>query len=145
MYYHIETQNLMTVPQGYTLAHCISADCALGAGVAKQIDEAYSMRETLKKGAEQIKGGIPWPSCVGVSNVMNLVTKGRCFHKPTLDALREALKHMRKAVETYNIKKIAMPKIGCGLDRLDWEDVEPMIHEIFDDLDIEIMVCVLPD
>ena len=145
MFYHVETQNLMTVPQGYTLAHCISADCALGAGVAKQIDEAYSMRETLKKGAEQVKGGIPWPSCVGVSNVLNLVTKERCFHKPTLDSLKEALLHMKSAMEKYNIKKIAMPKIGCGLDRLEWEDVEPMIQDIFGDMDIEIMVCVLPD
>ena len=42
-----------------------------------------------------------------------------------------------------NIKKLVMPKIGCGLDRLSWDKVEPMIQEIFKDLDIEIVVCYL--
>lgn len=42
-----------------------------------------------------------------------------------------------------NIYRIAMPKIGCGLDRLSWDKVEPMIKEIFKDLDIEIIICYL--
>ena len=33
------TQDLFTVPQGYYLAHCISGDYALGAGIAKVFDE----------------------------------------------------------------------------------------------------------
>ena len=37
--------------------------------------------------------------------------------------------------------KIAMPKIGCGLDRLKWEDVEQMLHNVFDSRDVEILVC----
>ena len=43
----------------------------------------------------------------------------------------------------YGITKVAMPRIGCGLDRLNWDDVRPMIEEIFKDMDIEILVCVL--
>ena len=31
----IEKRDLFTMPQGYYLAHCISADFALGAGIAK--------------------------------------------------------------------------------------------------------------
>ena len=42
-----------------------------------------------------------------------------------------------------NIKKLVIPKIGCGLDRLSWDKVEPMVQEIFKDLDIEIVVCYL--
>lgn len=145
MYYHEEQMDLLKAPRGYAIAHCISADFALGAGVAKQINDAYDMRRQLKASYGMFDTTEFIGCCLNCMDVLNLVTKERCFHKPTLDALREALTHMRKAVETYNIKKIAMPKIGCGLDRLDWEDVEPMIHEIFDDLDIEIMVCVLPD
>ena len=37
--------------------------------------------------------------------------------------------------------RIAMPKIGCGLDQLNWQDVEGIIREVFADTDIEILVC----
>ena len=37
-----ENRDLFTVPQGYYLAHCISADFALGAGIAKKFDEVYN-------------------------------------------------------------------------------------------------------
>ena len=35
----IEKKDLFTMPQGYYLAHCISADFALGAGIAKVFDK----------------------------------------------------------------------------------------------------------
>ena len=40
-----------------------------------------------------------------------------------------------------NIKKIAMPVIGCGLDRLNWADVSEQIKSVFTDTDVEILVC----
>ena len=42
-----------------------------------------------------------------------------------------------------NINKIAMPLIGCGLDRLKWNRVSQMIKDIFNDTDIEIVICKL--
>ena len=44
-----ETRDLFTVPQGYYLAHCISGDYALGAGIAKTFNEVYNMRYKLHK------------------------------------------------------------------------------------------------
>lgn len=37
---------------------------------------------------------------------------------------------------------IAKPKIGCGLDKLEWSKVKAIIEEVFADTDIEILVCV---
>lgn len=34
-----------------------------------------------------------------------------------------------------------MPKIGCGLDKLEWDKVEEIIKETFKDCDIDILVC----
>ena len=45
----VEKRDLFTVPQGYYLAHCISADFALGAGIAKTFDAVYNMRFKLFK------------------------------------------------------------------------------------------------
>ena len=77
--------------------------------------------------------------------MLNLITKEKYNLKPTLDTLTEALYAMRRIVEQEGIRHIAMPKIGCGLDKLRWEDVEARIHQVFDEVqDLEILVCVLP-
>ena len=144
MTFYEEKQNLLTVPQGWFLAHCISADFSLGAGVAKQIDEAFGARHMLRTKYDQYSWDEWGPCCLLCGAVLNLVTKNKYWHKPTLSTLQDALDDMKKVVQEEGITKIAMPRIGCGLDRLDWADVKPMIESVFQDVDdLEIMVCVL--
>lgn len=141
----IENRDLFTVPQGYYLAHCISADFALGAGIAKQFDEVYNMRYKLFKNYDdnypdfEFDGG----EALLVDNVFNLVTKPQCYNKPTYDTLREALEAMRTQMEYLDITKLAMPKIGCGLDRLQWDKVYDIICDVFKDADVDILICEL--
>lgn len=135
----VETKDLFTVPQGYYLAHCISADFALGAGIAKTFDNVYSMRYKLFSFYDnyEYRGG----DALLVDNVFNLVTKAKCYHKPTYQSLRESLEVMKEIMEDCAITKLAIPMLGCGLDRLQWENVYDMICEIFEDTDVEILVC----
>ena len=137
----VETRDLFTMPHGYYLAHCISADFALGAGIAKTFDNVYNMKFKLYRNYDNYEyhGGDALP----VDNVFNLVTKNKCWHKPTYDSLREALEMMREQLEFLDATKLAMPKIGCGLDRLDWDQVYCLICEVFEDMDIEIVICEL--
>lgn len=140
---------------GYAFAHCISADFALGAGIAKEFDRRYDCRKYLfgifekswiprwDKTQVRYRGG-----CIPVfadNNVVifNLVTKRNYWDKPTLATLEEALCWMKEQCEVYHINKVAMPRIGCGLDRLNWSDVKPLIEKVFKDTDIEIVVCNL--
>ena len=51
-----------------------------------------------------------------------------------------ALRKLLYECEIRDIKKLAMPKIGCGLDGLNWERVSQMIREIFEDTDIQITI-----
>lgn len=143
MFYHEKEMDLLSVPQGYWIAHCVSADFALGAGIAKQIDIAFGMRQMLFR----LCGEHGWffsrygPSCVPCANVFNLVTKQHYWDKPTIKTLEQALTSMKMQVVETGVTKIAMPMIGCGLDRLDWNDVKPLIKKTFEDIDIEILVC----
>ena len=124
-------------------AHCISRDYALGAGIAVEFDKRYDMRNRLLKLAEE-KPETLNEKCIEVENVFNLITKAKCWEIPSYKSLEEALLEMREKIyKNGNIKRLVMPKIGCGLDRLSWDKVEPMIQEIFKDLDIEIVVCYL--
>ena len=137
----IEKKDLFTMPQGYYLAHCISADFALGAGIAKIFDNVYNMKFKLYRNYDNYEyhGGDALP----VDNVFNLVTKQKCWHKPTYDSLREALESMREQLEFMNVTKLAMPWIGCGLDRLEKDQVYDIICEVFEDMNIEIVICEL--
>ena len=49
---------------------------------------------------------------------------------------------MKKQCLELGITKIAMPLIGCGLDKLKWEKVRKIIIDTFNDTDIEILVCI---
>lgn len=124
-------------------AHCISRDYALGAGIAVEFDKRYDMRNRLLKLAEEKPETLD-EKCIEVENVFNLITKEKYWQKPSYKSLEESLLEMKeKLSKNKKIKKLVIPKIGCGLDRLSWDKVEPMVQEIFKDLDIEIVVCYL--
>lgn len=124
-------------------AHCISRDYALGAGIAVEFDKRYDMRNRLLKLAKEKPETLD-EKYIEVENVFNLITKEKYWQKPSYKSLEESLLEMKeKLSKNKNIKKLVIPKIGCGLDRLSWDKVEPMVQEIFKDLDIEIVVCYL--
>lgn len=116
--------------------HCVSRDYALGAGIAVEFDKRYDMRKKLI-----IKDSDD--DAILIDNVFNLVTKQKYWQKPSMLTLRRALHELHLKVMMLGIKKLAMPKIGCGLDRLSWNAVQKEIKEIFSDLNIEIVVCYL--
>ena len=68
------------------------------------------------------------------------VTKEKYFHKPTYASLRSSLEAMRDHAIQHNVKEIAMPKIGCGLDKLEWVKVVEVIKEVFLGTKIHIKV-----
>lgn len=140
-------QDLFTVPKDYCLVHCISADFALGAGIAKEFNKRFDMKRKLQSKypdyfdtfvRHRLGGG-----CIFEDSVLNLVTKERYFEKPSIITMRIALQNMKEICLTNGITKLAMPKIGCGLDRLQWSKVKQNIESIFADTDIEILVCSL--
>lgn len=139
---YTENKDLFTVPHGFYFAHCISGDFALGAGIAKKFDEVYNMRYKLFYfyGNYYFNGQ---GEALLIDNVFNLVTKDKCYHKPTYDTVRQALEDMKGQCEDLHIDKLAMPKIASGLDRLEWNKVYEIIKEVFDDTDMFIMICEL--
>lgn len=134
----IKKQNLFDVSEDYFLAHCISKDYALGAGIAVEFEKRFHLKSKLKN----YNNG-NFSDCIVIGRVFNLVTKAKYWQKPTYDSLTSALEIMKFQMQTYEIKKIAMPKIGCGLDGLQWGRVEEIIKAVFQDVNCEILVCYL--
>lgn len=119
------------------LAHCISSDYALGQGIAKEVDLRYDMRNKLK----ELYGLNPdIPSALKVMNIYNLVTKKNYWDKPTYATLLGALNLMKMDMIKNKDYNLIMPKIGTLRDKLKWNMVLSLIHEVFEDTDISIKI-----
>lgn len=143
--YREEIRDLFSVSDDYYLAHCISADFGIGKGIAVEFNKRFDMKNKLQvKNPDYLErynrhmiGG----DCILEGRVLNLITKERYFYKPTIITMRIALQKMKKVCIENSITKIAMPTIGAGLDKLFWSTVSDQIRMIFNDADIEILVC----
>jgi len=130
-------KDIFTIDKSYYLAHCIASDFYMSAGIAVLFQKKFSLRNKLKQSILNKSPG----SCILIGRVFNLITKHKSNGKPTYDTLNSSIKRMKILCDTLNISKIAMPKIGCGLDRLQWGKVKEMIQDNFKDNKIEILVC----
>ncbi|MET3938125.1 O-acetyl-ADP-ribose deacetylase (regulator of RNase III) [Paenibacillus sp. PvP094] len=133
-------QDLFAMDEAYTLAHCISADARMGAGIAVQFRERFGL-QVLQEQAKQ--EALEIGRCYPVGRTLNLVTKAKFSNKPTYSSFTRAVQSMRDVCVEQEISKLAMPQIGCGLDRLKWDKVSGIIQDTFADTDVEIVVCTL--
>lgn len=150
-----QTKDLLTVDrEKYVIAHCISADCAMGRGVVVPIMRKHP---DLKKACKEFSYGqnmnvvgkaYRYQDDTGV--VYNLFSKYSVRHKAGFiisteqyhEQLRNCLLDMKEQMIKHNEKYLAIPQIACGLDRCKWSDVSQMIEEVFKDSGIEILVCI---
>lgn len=143
-----EKRDLFSVDDNeYYFVQCISADYAMGAGIAVEFNKRFDIKNVMREKPENVISSSN-NNCLLVNDkVFNLVTKDKYFQKPTYDSLKKALINMKILMLNHpklmKTNKVAMPRIGCGLDKLDWDKVKPMIEEIFGDTNIEILVCNL--
>ena len=136
--------DLFKSPHNFSLGHCISSDFHLGKGIAKDfLAKFHSTYQDLK----MVKFGV---GEVAVFNddkrfVYNLVTKRFYYQKPTYTTLRCSLNQMRDHMLANNVTQLALPRLACGLDKLDWKTVKSMLVECFKDDPFEIRVYTLTD
>ena len=120
--------------------HCIANDGRWGAGIAPIfIDRVFDFRkETLYMLNHHKWDGT---GCCGL-------TSKDISGKPSYVTITESLKSLRKSMEeSYLLDKdfvvLKMPKIGCGLDKLDWSIVSTLIKGVFSDTNISIEIYYL--
>lgn len=137
MIYLEEKGNLFNANKKYYLCHCIASDARMGAGIAVQFIKNYPYVKSLRKTINDVG------TCIKIKRVLNLITKKVSHGKPTYQILERSLIDCKNICVKENIKFLAMPKIGCGLDGLQWENVKEIIKTTFNDTDIEIKVYKL--
>jgi len=121
------------------LAHCVSSDLAMGKGIALSFRNKWGRPEKKKVS-----------SCLYVQEVgknltiYHLVTKARYWQKPSYKSVGEALdqlaKHYKSAKSTVAVH---MPRIGCGLDDLNWDKMKGLLREWAAKNEIRVVVHTL--
>ncbi|XP_012158154.1 O-acetyl-ADP-ribose deacetylase 1 isoform X2 [Ceratitis capitata] len=130
--------DLFSAPETHSLAHCVGADFAMGAGIAVKFKQIYGQVDNLRGQGVQ-SGGVAVLQDKD-RYIYYLVTKPQSWGSPTYDSLRSSLVAMREHMRKSNVHKLAIPRIGCGIDGLEWDKVSSELHRVFDSEDLEIVV-----
>lgn len=126
--------------------HCVSSDFVMGKGIAKSFKDKYKelrKRDILVEKFKSNKFERLLIIRTEEANVANLVTKKYFYNKPSYRTLEESLLDLKYYItntEKMEVKRLLMPRIGCGLDRLKWDKVKDILTNVFKDTEIEILV-----
>jgi O-acetyl-ADP-ribose deacetylase (regulator of RNase III) len=134
--------DLFSCCNDYSLAHCVSEDLVMGKGIAVEFKKRFGHVPELKAQQAMVGSG-----CVLHHNergyIYYLVTKKYYNGKPTMETLKASCEWMKQHALEHGVYKIAMPRIGCGLDKMQWSLVKEMLLEIFSGTDIKLIVYYL--
>lgn len=70
-----------------------------------------------------------------------LITKEFSNGKPSYNSITAAITKLRDLIVKHDVKKLAIPRIGCGLDKLDWSIVRGIIENLFQNVRCTIKIC----
>jgi len=67
-------------------------------------------------------------------------TKNHWREKSDINGIEQGLQWLQRNYRELGIKSLASPALGCGLGKLSWKDVEPMLCKYLSALDINVVI-----
>lgn len=122
------------------IGHCVSQDLSMHRGIAKEFKKRFGGISELREQTGQV-GDVKWIHRDG-RYILYIITKDRFFHKPTYPKIEEGLVNLRSFLEMKGIHSIGIPRICCGKDRKNWNDVRALIEKVFKGAKIWVIVYV---
>ena len=110
-------------------------------GIAVNFKKKFGRLDELRRAKARIGETVVLKE--GRKYLYYLVTKQKYFDKPTNCTLRQALIQMKNHAVKNNVIEISMPRIGCGRDNLNWDEVRQIITNVFSGTSIKISVYQL--
>ena len=72
--------------------------------------------------------------------IYSLITKPKASGTPSYKSIEASLKKLKEHCVDNKVRHLSMPRIGSGLDSLDWGNVTDLVCKIFEDTNIQITV-----
>ena len=73
------------------------------------------------------------------------MTKERFYDEPNLSKVSKTLEASKIHASTNGVSTIAIPKLSCGLDQMNWQEVVKLFHDIFDYAVVQTVVYTLEE
>lgn len=117
----------------------------MGKGLALEFKNKYPLNfEIYKKACDNASFNIGNLLIVPVDNkfIVNFPTKKHWRNKSDLEFIKIGLEELKVAIKEFNIKSIALPKLGCGLGGLDWNEVFDLIKDFHNSIVDNVLVQI---
>lgn len=140
--------DLFTAQDVQALAHGCNCAGAMGRGIAvgfkERWPEMYQEYRSRCRSGEFTPGTVfPWVTPEGVT-VYNLGTQSHWRRPAQIEDVTRAVDAMCAHAADHDIWRIGMPRVGAGLGRLKWDDVEKSMAPIFRRYGVTAIVYQLP-
>jgi O-acetyl-ADP-ribose deacetylase (regulator of RNase III) len=130
---YIEFGNIFNIEGVKNYAHGCNCAGSMGKGIAIQFKEKfpkmYLEYKRLCRERQFVPGDV-FEYNYGDGSVFNLGTQVSWTTKAEISAIEQSLRKMLQLSSQLNINKIALPRIGAGLGRLEWDDVKSTIDNV---------------
>ena len=122
----------------------------MGKGLALEFKLRFpKLEEDYKKACESgelSKGGDVWiwkgNDIFGRNAVVaNIATKEDYKAPSKIEWIERGVKSLREILSSNGYKSVALPKLGAGLGKLNWDVVEDVIVNAFHGEDFEVIIC----
>jgi O-acetyl-ADP-ribose deacetylase (regulator of RNase III) len=124
------------------ICHQVNEDGYMGGGLALQIATKYQQVEQEYKQYVEDKKSYGLLNHFLISHINDNQSIVNCFTQLNFETQYEAIREVFTYLKHYakeNDLSICMPyKYGCGIAKGNWEEVENILIDIFDDYDITI-------
>ena len=125
----------------------------MGGGVAKAIKDKFPWcvppykdaceRQIIRPGGAfvvslEVQPAIEYPT------IINIATKNHWRGKTRIEWEDQALQNLASLLSGGEFRTVAMPRPGCGLGGLDWEDVKPLVGTHLGNLECRITIFNKP-
>ena len=135
-----------SLQQPNSIGHCISAEARMSKGFADFLSHRIpGLRSTCRKARLFMGEVYPFWDSTGKRYIHNLVTKEKFYDKPNLSTLSKTLEAMKIHASMNSISTIAIPKIGCGLDQMNWQELVKLLRDLFAYADVQLVVYSLEE
>lgn len=129
------------------IAHGCNVDGLMGAGVAKLFREKFPVNYDYYKdicaaakenNAEIVGSYFGFMDINTGSAIYNMFTQDRPGRYAQLKWVQESFMELCNLDNSTRPKRLAIPKIGCGIGGLEWEDVKMVLEHIKSDTQLVV-------
>lgn len=115
---------------------CVKAngELVMGAGIAKQFADRFPELPWML--GQQVKAYGNEVRMVETDDdfiVLSIPTKEHWKDPSTMALIEKSIRRLVEVVDWHGWQKVVLPRPGCGLGGLKWEDVKAVIEPILDD------------